>query len=253
MAVRMTRSIRPLVAVAGAFLVAGALGPLPLGAQEAPSLDAQLLEQFGADPIDEFDRELFDRDKSQDQATDRSASNGDSLRRLQRELGAAAVAEEDNPLLEIAREMREVEARIGRQDAGPVTQSLQAQIVVDLETLIEQAGKRCRQSQMGGKPSPQQGSRQKVSQPNLKSPGGTKPSDRPVATSTQRRGGSAPARRPDMQQMQALMKRLWGQLPRRDRERAVQSPPEEFLPKYELLIEAYFRRLAENELEKAPP
>ncbi len=35
-------------------------------------------------------------------------------------------------------------------------------------------------------------------------------------------------------------------LPQHDREQMLQLPPEEFPPKYELQIEDYFRRLAEE-------
>jgi hypothetical protein len=44
-----------------------------------------------------------------------------------------------------------------------------------------------------------------------------------------------------------MLRRVWGDLPERERDEMLQlQPPEEFLPKYELLIEAYFRRLAEG-------
>ena len=43
------------------------------------------------------------------------------------------------------------------------------------------------------------------------------------------------------------MKDVWGQLPAREREQMLQSPPEQFLPKYELLLEKYYKRLAEEQ------
>jgi hypothetical protein len=42
------------------------------------------------------------------------------------------------------------------------------------------------------------------------------------------------------------MKRLWGGLPERARQQMLQTPVEEFPPKYEEQIEQYFRRLAEE-------
>jgi len=42
---------------------------------------------------------------------------------------------------------------------------------------------------------------------------------------------------------------VWGQLPAKAREQMMQSPPEKFLPKYELLTEKYFKRLAEEQKE----
>ena len=42
------------------------------------------------------------------------------------------------------------------------------------------------------------------------------------------------------------MKELWGALPERARQQMQQLPVEDFPPKYERLIEEYFRRLAEE-------
>jgi hypothetical protein len=43
------------------------------------------------------------------------------------------------------------------------------------------------------------------------------------------------------------VRRVWGDLPERQRREILQlQPPEEFLPQYEVQIEAYFRRLAED-------
>ena len=42
------------------------------------------------------------------------------------------------------------------------------------------------------------------------------------------------------------MQRLWYLLPQHAREQMLQSPGEEFAPKYELQIEEYFRRLSEE-------
>jgi hypothetical protein len=43
-----------------------------------------------------------------------------------------------------------------------------------------------------------------------------------------------------------LAKGLWGHLPERSRDEMLQSFSDEFLPKYELEIEAYYRRLSEK-------
>ena len=44
-----------------------------------------------------------------------------------------------------------------------------------------------------------------------------------------------------------MVKALWGNLPERDRQQMVQSFSDEFLPKYELEIEQYYRRLSEEQ------
>lgn len=50
-----------------------------------------------------------------------------------------------------------------------------------------------------------------------------------------------------------LHKDVWGMLPERQRQQMLELPVEEFLPKYELLIEDYFRRLAEEPGQKPAP
>ena len=216
-------------------------------AQQPRSLDDELLEDLRADPVDEFDRELFGPADKQGGPGDPVGQEDEDLSgRLRRELGAAAVAEDDNPLLEVARQMREVEGRIAENDSGPATRELQEQIISDLELLIEQARKSCRQCQPGDSQSQQAASRRPIGSPPKQGSGGKQPSDKPATASSRRPDGNGQTRRPDMEQMRELLKQLWGELPPRERERMLQAPPEEFLPKYELLIEEYFRRLSEE-------
>ena len=47
-----------------------------------------------------------------------------------------------------------------------------------------------------------------------------------------------------------MVKDLWGQLPPHAREQLLQSSSDEFLPQYELEIEKYYRRLAEEQQDK---
>jgi len=215
----------------------------PADAQQSRSLDDELFDELGADPIDEFDRELFGPEDPQREPAD--PPDATLRERMQRELGSAAEAEDGNPLLSVARRMRDAEDQIGRNNTGADTQTLQKQIVSDLDRLIEQARKRCKQCKPGNcKP----GAQSVASRSSPKSPGQPKPgtgSDTPAATSNAEPGQATP-QRPDMAEMQDVMKRLWGELPQRDREQMLQSPPEEFLPKYELMIEQYFRRLTEG-------
>ena len=49
-----------------------------------------------------------------------------------------------------------------------------------------------------------------------------------------------------MAAMKKLMEDIWGSLPERARQEMLQGAGDEFLPKYELKIERYFRRLAEQ-------
>jgi hypothetical protein len=158
--------------------------------------------------------------------------------RLRRELGAAALAEDDNLLLKVARSMRQIEGRIAQNDSGLTTRAQQQQIIDDLDRLIEQARKQCQ----GSKPSQKSSS----NQPKKGSPGkkpGAKPGVAPMVKT-----GNGESRQADRQRTQTLMQQLWDvALPPQQRKQLLQSPFDEFLPKYELLIEQYFRRLAEEE------
>lgn len=225
----------------------------PVWAQPPSPLDEKLLEGLGSDPLDPVDRKLPEPGvpRGRDDGDAAGAEDEDWQERLRRELGAAAEKESDNPLLEIARKMRDAQRRLDRHDAGATTQIVQKQIVDDLEKLIDQARKAAKQC-AGGQSRPQAvAARQPVGQPPAGGqPQGGQPSDRPAAESAQRpRTTNDRPRRVDVEQVQAIIKELWGELPQREREQMLESPPEEFLPKYELLIEEYFRRLSE---EKTP-
>ena len=155
------------------------------------------------------------------------------------------------PILEIVREMREAGTRIGQADAGAATQQIQRQIVADLDRLIEQARKKAGQcSPSAGQPPPG-APRSSVSPPSSK-PGaaGQKPGNRPAASTAKRPSGGGRTAKADAAETRAVIKRLWGMLPQHEREQMLQLPAEDFPPKYELQIEDYFRRLAEEGQER---
>jgi TolA-binding protein len=227
--------------VVGMFALASGSTPTRPGPRPPRSLDEQLLEDLGGDPLDELEPGPSEPADRQDQPGNPRGDDSDDLgARLRRELGAAAVAEEDNPLLEVARQMREVEGRIAQHDSGGATQGLQQQIVADLEELIRQAQKQCQ----GGKPGSKQGS--SASQPR-QPPGGTQPSKNPATTSNPRTGNTDRPKS-DGQQVRSVVRELWDvALPPQQREQLQQWSFDEFLPKYEVLIEQYFRQLSQKE------
>jgi hypothetical protein len=60
-------------------------------------------------------------------------------------------------------------------------------------------------------------------------------------------GPEGAARRPTAAEVRLALEHYWGTLPVRQREQMSQFPSaEEFLPKYEWLLEEYFKRLAEQ-------
>ena len=151
-----------------------------------------------------------------------------------------------DPLTTISRRMRAVEARMSRHDTAETTQRLQQQIVADLALLIEQAQKQCSggQGNKSGKPKP-------GSKPGSGKKGGTGEN---VATNRQiKEGPEAPEQiaktKAEFEALKALPKDLWGHLPPRLREQIRSGLAEQFLPKYQQLIEAYYRRLAEERSE----
>ena len=159
--------------------------------------------------------------------------------------------EDANPMATVEREMEELKLRLGRADSGPVTRQLEHQVVDQLDRLIEQAKKSGGKSQPGKCNSPGS-ARDSVNPPGQKpgSPSGKTPSDKPASTNSPRPPSDGSSRRPDAAETQSRIKKLWGALPEHVRERMLQSPSEDFPPKYELQIEDYFRRLSEEKREK---
>ncbi len=156
--------------------------------------------------------------------------------------------ESDDPMLQIAQEMVEARQRIAKADSGAGTQQLQRQIVDDLDRLIQQARKKacqCKPGQCQSQPSERTPPGKQPPKPGSK-PGNT-PTNKPAAKSSPRPSGKNATKRSDAAaETRAAMERLWYLLPQHAREQMLQSPGEEFAPKYELQIEEYFRRLSEG-------
>ncbi len=153
--------------------------------------------------------------------------------------------------MRVGQQMRKVEELIARQKSAAGSEELRQRIVKELAQLIDELEKqqqRRQQSQSkGGKPSGQNSSREQVSQPkNASGQPSDGQADKPARDSTERLTKQE-TQRPDMDRMKGMMKDLWGQLPAHTREQMLQSSPEQFLPRYELLIEKYYKRLAEEQ------
>jgi hypothetical protein len=159
-----------------------------------------------------------------------------------------AEEEADEPLLEIGRQMREAQQRINQHDSGPVTQELQGQTVANLERLIQQARSAAKSSSPGAnQPQPVAQRTPDGSSPSKSGPSAAqKPGSSPTVAGSPRPSGDGKVHKPDLDAMRAAVRRHWGELPEHARQQMRQSPAEEFPPKYEVLIEEYFRRLAEE-------
>ena len=226
------------------LVIAICLSAVAVQAQQPRSLDDELLEDLGTDPLDEFDRELFTPGEGQGRAG--RPRDEDLPDAGQRNNGTGVTIEHDNPLVEISRRMREAQRLIGRNDSGSTTQALQEQVVADLDKLIEQARKACKKCSPGDKQPQGVSARKPVGQPPKQPGNGQKPSDKPATNSSPRPKGNGQAAKVDVEAVRDVIKALWGELPQNEREQMLQLPIEEFLPKYELLIEEYFRRLSEE-------
>jgi len=154
---------------------------------------------------------------------------------------------EDDPLGYISQEMRTVEKLIPHRNKQAHAQQLQQRIMEDLAKLIEQAERQRAAQQSSQKRNKQQAkAREKVQQPRSAAGEADSRSNKPAADSTNRLGRAEDVR-PDPELIKGLLKQAWGHLPDRAREQMRQDPPERFLPQYELLIERYYRRLAEEQ------
>jgi TolA-binding protein len=167
----------------------------------------------------------------------------------------AATDDEDvDPLTRISRQMRTLERRLEtlRKEDAAQTRELQEQIVAELTQLIKQLEERQSSQQSSNSatpPPPGAAERKSVRQPGAGPGRGAGEEKRAARESTERAGKSEKVP-PSAEELRGLMKDVWGQLPAHQREQMLQSPPEQFLPKYELLLEKYYRRLAEQERHK---
>jgi len=232
-----------LVAIGLVLAEAPALAGDP-PATDKPSLDEQLLKDLDNELLEGLDD--LPKPKSPKQGRDGDAAPGDEP--AGEDMGDAG---EDDPLARVARQMRQAERLIPAPEHTTKATKTQQEIVGSLEDLIKQLEKQCQKSgsSSSSKPgSPQAAQRESIKQPQPKPGQTSKPSDNPSRESAKRRGPDE-VRKADLAELQNMIKDVWGQLPGKAREQMLQSPPEKFLPKYELLIEKYYQRLAEEQRE----
>jgi hypothetical protein len=143
-----------------------------------------------------------------------------------------AAGDSQNPLGNIAQRMRSVEGRIAQHDTSTATQAEQAKILAELDALLAAANQNKQQrGKSGGAAQSGVGT-------------GTTPAG-PPRDSTDRidRGTKEQVETADVKD---ILRRFWGHLPDKDRAEMQQALSEQFLPKYERLIEKYYKRLAEE-------
>lgn len=245
-----------------------------LSAQESGSLDAQLFEDLTEDLFDDIDP--LDDSKPNDVVPQDEPANAEQRRRsngiAEDNLGARSVP---NPLSPVVDAMRSVQGRLARRDLAVETRNVQNEIVSSFDELIErlrqqkqqQDASARRQSQSNNpqrnqsqdqqQDQPQDQSQQSQSRPSPaqqqeqagKNNSGGKPTDDATSSSLPNDNSrlDTVAGATGTEARNQLMQQAWGNLSAGVRQEMQSSQPEKFLPAYSGLIEAYFKRLSEQE------
>lgn len=162
----------------------------------------------------------------------------------------------DDPLLAVRQSMLIAAGFLERGQTNADTQDLQADIVQRLDELISQF----EQPQQPPQPSPPEPSSAEQSQPTESSGNSTQQSTSttPSPTSTESpesqgdgkdRPGQTATPANAVEQLKdpvALQRSIWGQLPEQVRQQMQSQMVEQFLPSYQVQIEAYFKALLEQ-------
>lgn len=143
-------------------------------------------------------------------------------------------------LRRIQERMSAARDRLAQRDTSTVTLQLQDQVLTDLDAFLEQLQKSSSSSPSAA------GSSAAGKQTAANTPGQRQSRPRPKDSSLE--GGVTEQGGAGDQEERAAVKEVWGQWPARLREQVQNAMPEKFLPAYESLIEAYYRRLAEEPL-----
>lgn len=144
--------------------------------------------------------------------------------------------------------MRTSEQLLGESHTGEETQQLQQQIVADLDRLIQQVQQQSRSPSKSSKPSASRSRGAPQPQRPTARPS-SQPADAPARDSTDQMRADE-VRKAQMGELKKSLDRLWGDLPERARDEALQSLGDTFLPKYDSQIRKYFERLGEQNDEQ---
>ena len=212
------------------LLVTALLLAVPGAANAQQDSDDGLLGDLEKELLKDLDLPTQDKPPQKDAKKDPRAKAGEDL----------GQPSEDNPLRRIMERMKLIEEKIAEADASQQTQKVQQEVLDDLSLLIEQLQKQCAQSQQSGKSQPS--SSQK---PKAGNSAAQRPSDKPSPDSRERMDKAKKSKVAGLSPEQ-LVKEVWGHLPPKIVEQMTRQSVDKFLPKYEQLIEDYFRRLAED-------
>jgi len=143
-----------------------------------------------------------------------------------------------DPFARIATKMQRSQQALKAGNSAEPTQDLQEEILFDLDALLKNMEKKCKG---GNCNKPGTGSK------SGSSSAGAKPSQKPATDSTARVGESGKTAGADEKSSaEEALRAVWGHLPPKLREAMENVKSDEFLPKYDRLIEEFYRRLAEQ-------
>ncbi len=212
----------------------------------AASLDDDLLKELGEDPT-KAKKPMPPAGAAPGGKPTGNSLDDELLKGLGEQPKSTGADDESNPIAAVTKKMRQVQQLMEHAKSDTQTRQLQEEIVKRLDELIKQQQQQQQKpssSSSSNQPQDQQAQeRQKMEQ--SQQAGGQKPNDSPAKDSSEQLRNRK-NEKVDMANMQQMLKDVWGQLPPRLREQMLQSGVEQFLPKYELLIEEYFKTLAEQ-------
>jgi hypothetical protein len=212
-------------------------------AAETAQPNSSGVESLGSELLDDLTPNAFD----QHAVPPRDRENAPRFDDLGEDIGQPSGS---LSLARVRMSMQHAEALLAAKDAAanaPTFQQAgeaQQQVVAQLDKLIAELSKQCKNGQCNSSsqsPKPSQRSQKKPGKA-----GSAAGSGKSAARDSTDRLDSTTAKPVDKGDLEATVKDLWGHLPERSREQMMQSFSEEFLPKYELEIEQYYRRLSEE-------
>jgi hypothetical protein len=143
-----------------------------------------------------------------------------------------------DPFARIATKMQRSQQALQAGNSQEPTQDLQDEILFDLDALLKNMEKKCKG---GNCNKPGSGSK------SGSSSAGAKPGQKPATDSSPRVGEPGKtAGADDKSSAEEALRAVWGHLPPKLREAMENVKSDEFLPKYDRLIEEFYRRLAEQ-------
>jgi len=241
-----------------ALIIATASGVSAAFAAESQPSDASGIESLGRELLDGLSPDILGSPPNGSEPTQLGSENDNGGRFAPRfnDLGED-IGQPSGPLAlaRIRGDMQQAKSLLGATNSGGATDTLQQagavqeQVVDQLDTLIAQLSKQCQGGQCKPSDTPPKPSQRSQAKPG-KSGSATGRGQTAARDSTDRLD-RATAQKVEKGDIDATVKDLWGHLPERSREQMLQSFSDEFLPKYELEIEQYYRRLSEeNEVDR---